>query len=137
MTITITKGKLTRWIIAAVILFCSTGQAVDVPHAVTAAIEQREFMAGFTGYDDYSLLDVYRWRQGFYGVVMLCQVGFHETLIFDCRDGKREVVYRDVFIPKKDRRAEMRRDSILVSDAVRLARAAIQANGGDVLSAGN
>ena len=37
MTITITKGKLTRWIIAAVILFCSTGQAVDVPHAVRLA----------------------------------------------------------------------------------------------------
>ena len=137
MTITITKGKLTRWIIAAVILVCSTGQAVDVPHAVTAAIEQREFMAGLTGYDDYSLLDVYWWKKDFYCVIMLCPVGFHETLIFDCRDGKREVVYRDVFIPKKDRRAEMRRDSILVSDAVRLARAAIQANGGDILSAGN
>ena len=137
MTITITKGKIIRWIITAVILFSSAGQAVDVPRAVTAAIEQREFMAGFTGYDDYSLLDVYWWKKDFYCVIMLCPVGFHETLIFDCRDGKREVVYHDVYIPKKDRRAEMRKESILVSDAVRLARAAIQANDGNVLSAGD
>ena len=137
MTITITKGKLMRWIITAVILFSSTGQAVDVPRAVTAAIEQREFMAGFTGYDDYSLLDAYLWKKDFYCVIMLCPVGFHETLIFDCRKGKREIVYRDIFIPKKERRAEMRKESILVSDAVRLARAAIQANDGNVLSAGD
>ena len=114
MTITITKGKLMRWIITAVILFSSTGQAVDVPRAVTAAIEQREFMEGFTGYDDYSLLDVYWWKKDFYCVIMLCPVGFHETLIFDCRDGKRDIVYRDIFIPKKDRRVEMRKESILV-----------------------
>jgi hypothetical protein len=61
MTITITKGKLTRWIIAAFILFCAPVQAVDVPHAMIAAVAQREFMADFTGYDDYSLLDVYQW----------------------------------------------------------------------------
>jgi hypothetical protein len=130
MTITITKGKLTRWIIAAVILFSSTGQAVDVPRAVTAAIETREFMAGFTGYDDYSLLDVYWWKKDFYCVVMLCPAGIHETFVFDCRGGKQEAVYRDVFIPKKKTRAEMRRDSILVSDAVRLARAAMGAVAG-------
>jgi hypothetical protein len=100
-------------------------QAVDVPDAVNAAIARREFMVGFTGYDDYSLLDVYWWRPGFYGVVMLCPVGFHETIIFDCRDGKREVVYRDVYIPKKKTRAEMRENSILVRDAVRLAKAAV------------
>jgi hypothetical protein len=122
MTITITKGKLVRWIATAVILFCSTGQAVDVPGTVNAAIAQREFMADFTGYDDYSLLDVYRWRKGFYGVVMLCPAGFHETLVFDCRDGKREIVYHDAYIPRKDKRAEMRKNSILVRDAVRLAR---------------
>jgi hypothetical protein len=124
----LTRAKFIRWIITAVILFCAPVQAVDVPEAVGAAIKQRDFMASFTGYDDYSLLDVFQWRKGFYGVVMLCPAGIHETLVFECRDGKREIVYSDVYIPKKDMRAEMRRNSILVKDAVRLAKTAI-ANG--------
>jgi hypothetical protein len=121
----LTKAKCIRWIITAVILFCAPVQAVDVPDAVNAAIAQREFMSSFTGYDDYSLLDAFQWRKGFYGVVMLCPAGFHETLIYDCRDGKREIVYSDVYIPKKKTRAEMRKNSILVRDAVRLAKTAI------------
>jgi hypothetical protein len=125
MTIEITKAKLTRWIIAAVIFFCAPVQALDAPNAVTAAIAQREFMASFTGYDDYSLLDAYRWRPGFYAVIMLCPAGIHETFVFDCRDGKREAVYHDVFVPEKKTRAEMRKNSILVRDAVRLAKGAI------------
>jgi hypothetical protein len=130
MTINITKAKLTRWIIAAVIFFCAPVQAVDVPDAVTAAVAQRGFMAGFKGYDGYSLLDVYWWRPGFYAVIMLCPVGFHETFVFDCRDGRQEAVYRDVFIPKKKTREEMRKNSILVADAVRLAKAAVAKEAG-------
>jgi hypothetical protein len=126
---TVTKARLTRWMIAAAVFFCAPVQAVDVPDAVTAAIAQREFMAGFKGYDEYSLLDAYQWRPGFYAVIMLCPAGIHETFVFDCRDGRQEAVYRDVFIPKKKTREEMRRNSILVSDAVRLARMAV-ANAG-------
>jgi hypothetical protein len=128
MSITITKGKLMRWIIAAVILFCGPSQAVDVPHAMIAAVAQREFMVDLTGYDDYSLLDVYLWRTGFYGVVMLCPAGIHETMVFDCRDGKKEMIYRDVYIPRKEKREELRRESILVADAVRLAKASLNQN---------
>jgi hypothetical protein len=126
MTITITKGKLTRWIIIAVILLCGPSQAVDVPHAAVAVVAQREFMADFTGYDDYSLLDVYEWRPGFFGVVMLCPAGVHETFVYDTRNGKIEVIYRDVYIPRKEKREELRRESILLSDAVRLAKSAIE-----------
>jgi hypothetical protein len=101
MSITITKGKLIRWIITAFILFCVPVQADDVPHAVVAAVAQREFMADFTGYDDYSLLDVYQWRQGFFGIAMLCPAGFHETMVFDCRDGKRERLFIETFISRE------------------------------------
>jgi hypothetical protein len=59
-----------------------------------------------------------------FGVVMLCPVGFHETFVFDCRNGKREVIYRDIYIPRKEKRAELRRESIFVADAVRLAKSA-------------
>jgi hypothetical protein len=93
---------------------------------MVAVVAQREFMAGFTGYDDYSLLDVYQWRPSMFGVVMLCPAGFHETFIFDCRDGKREVVYRDAYIPRKEKREELRKESILVTDAIRLAKSAIE-----------
>jgi hypothetical protein len=126
MTITITKAKLTRWIIAAFILFCAPVQAVDVPRAAVAAVAEREFIADFTGDDDYSLLDVYQWRTGLFCVVMLCPAGFHETFVFDCRDGKREVIYRDVYIPRKEKREELRRESILIADAVRLANTALE-----------
>jgi hypothetical protein len=127
MSITITKGKLIRWIITAVILFCGAVEADDVPKVMLSVAQHREFMADFTGYDDYRLIDVYQWRQGFFGVVMLCPAGIHETFVFDCRDGKREVVYRDVYIPRKEKREELRRESILVADAVRLAKAVVQA----------
>jgi hypothetical protein len=124
MTITITKAKLTLWIITAFILFCAPAQALDMPHAAAAAVAYREFMADFTGYDDYSLIDVCQLKTGFYGVVMLCPVGFYETLVFDCRDGKREIVYRDVYIPKKETREKLRQESIRAADARKLAKSA-------------
>jgi hypothetical protein len=123
--ITITKGKLIRWIIIAVILFCGAVEADDVPKVMLNVGRHREFMADFTGYDDYSLLDVYEWQTGMFGIAMLCPVGFHETLIFDCRNGKRKIIYRDMYIPRKEKREELRRESILVKDAVRLAKSVI------------
>jgi hypothetical protein len=123
MTIEITKSKLIRWIIIAFILFCGAVEADDVPKVILSVARHREFMADFSGYEDYSLLDVYEWRPDMFGVVMLCPAGIHETMVFDCRDGKKEVIYRDIYIPKKEKRAELRRESILVADAVRLAKA--------------
>jgi hypothetical protein len=128
MTITITKGKLMRWIIAAVILFCGPSQAVDVPQAAVYAVRCGEFMAEFSGYDDYSLLEVFEWRPGIYAVTMLDPAGIRETLVWDCRNWAREVVYRDLYIPRKEKREELRRESILVSDAVRLAKTALLAD---------
>jgi hypothetical protein len=49
---------------------------------------------------------------------MLCPVGFHETLVFDCWNGKKEIVYRDAYVPRKEKRTEMRSEGILVADAV-------------------
>jgi hypothetical protein len=127
MTISITKGQLIRWIIAAFILICGPTQAIDVPHAAVSAVANREFIADFKGYEDYSLLDVYEWKEGLILVAMLCPNGFHETMVYDCRDGKREIIYRDAFIPSKKRRAELRKESITVGEAVMLARKAIEA----------
>jgi hypothetical protein len=117
---------LTRWIITAVILFCGTGDAVDVPHAAVAAVACREFMAGFKEYGDYSLIDVYEWRSGLFGVVMLCPAGFRETIVCDAREGKMEIIYRDAMIPNKEMRKKLRDESILVRDAVKLARSAME-----------
>ena len=125
MIITITKGRLTRWIITAVILLCGAVEADNAPKVIQNVVQHKEFMADFTGYGDYSLLDVYQWRPGFYGVVMLCPAGIHETFVFDCRNGEKDVVYRDVYIPGKDKREDLRRESISVAGAVRLAKTAI------------
>jgi hypothetical protein len=76
-------------------------------------------------------------KEGVIGVAMLCPVGFHETLIYDCRGGKREVIYRDAYIPTKKRRGELRREGVTVSEAVKLARTAVQAEGRNILSARN
>ena len=126
MSITITKGRLTRWIITGAILFCGTGDAVDVPHAAVAAVACREFMADFREYGNYSLIDVYEWRPGMFGISMLCPVGFQETHVYDTRNGRMEAIYRDAIIPSKERRKKLRDESILVSDAVRLAETAME-----------
>jgi hypothetical protein len=47
-----------------------------------------------------------------------------ETMIFDCRNEKREIIYRDMYVPGQETRAELKRESILVTDAVRLAKIA-------------
>jgi hypothetical protein len=127
MTVSITKGQLIRWIIAAFILFCGPTQAIDVPRAAVSAVANRAFMADFTGYGDYSLLDVYEWKKGLVVVVALCPVGFHETHVYDLRNGGQELIYRDAYIPSKKRREEMRKESITVAAAVNLARKAIEA----------
>jgi hypothetical protein len=126
MIITITKGKLTRWIVLAVILFFSgPGQTVDAPRVISDIVANREFLAGFSGYEDYHLHEVYKLRKGLFGVVLICPAGIKETFVYDTRDGKRELIYRDAVIPTKAKRAALRDDSILVADAVRLAKSAV------------
>ncbi|MDR1471323.1 MAG: hypothetical protein LBS75_02260 [Synergistaceae bacterium] len=96
----------------AVILLYGAVEADDAPKVILSVVRHREFMADFTGYYDYNLLDVYQWR----------------TRFFDCRGGKREVIYRDVYISRKEKREELRRGGILVADAIRLARSALEHN---------
>jgi hypothetical protein len=47
MIITITKGKLMRWIITAVILFCGAVEADDAPKVIMSVMRHREFIADF------------------------------------------------------------------------------------------
>jgi hypothetical protein len=128
MIFTVTKGKLARWVILVMIaviiliLFCGSAQADDdVPRIVLETAKHREFIAKLNGYEIYSLCDVRKLRPGLFGVVMLCPVGFQETLVYDTRKGKMEVIYRDAAIPRKSKREAMRRGSIQVADAVRMA----------------
>jgi hypothetical protein len=124
----ITKGKLKRWILLAavaviiVFLFCGSAQADDIPRIVAETARHREFMAGLYGYEDHSLCDIRKLRPGLFGVIILCPVGFQETLVYDTRNGKMKLVCRDIIIPRKSRREAMRRESIRVGDAVRVAR---------------
>jgi hypothetical protein len=115
-----------KWIIVAVILFCGSVQAVDTPKIIENVARHKEFMAEFSGYEGYHLYDVYELRPDIFGVIMLDPAGFREVLVYDTRKGKREVIYRDTYVPNKAKREEMRRESILVADAVRIARVALR-----------
>jgi hypothetical protein len=109
----------------AVIFFCGPGQAIDAPKVIVDVVTNREFLAGFSGHEDYHLHDVYEWRPGLVGVVMICPAGIKETHVYDTRNEKMELIYRDAVVPSKAKRAELRDESILVADAVRLAKSAL------------
>jgi hypothetical protein len=55
-----------RWIIIAVILLSGVVEADNAPKVILNVARCREFMAGFSDYEDYSLLDVYEWRLGMF-----------------------------------------------------------------------
>jgi hypothetical protein len=57
---------------------------------------------------------------------IFCPIGFQKTVVYDMRNGKRERIYHDVVIPRKSTREKIQNESILVSDAVRLAQATCQ-----------
>jgi hypothetical protein len=92
-----------------------------------AVARNSEFLAGgLHGYENYHLYDVYELRPELFGVVMLCPVGFLKTIVYDTRNGKMEVIYRDVYIPGKEKREALRRESVKAADAVRLAKSALE-----------
>jgi hypothetical protein len=139
LTISITKATLTRWIVIVCILFCGSSLAVDVdvPKIMRDVTANREFLAGLSGHERYYLYDVFELRKDVFGVVLMDPLGIQETLVYDLRNGEREIIYRDAYIPNKKKRERMMRQSVAVADAVRLAQTAIRVSDGDMLLAGN
>jgi hypothetical protein len=63
---------------------------------------------------------VERLGDGRVGVVLLTPIGFELHMVFDLET--KEMIYETTSVPSKDRREAMRRESIFVPDAVKIAK---------------
>lgn len=121
------------WMLALCVLLLASHQADAVPGVVEEVVKNKEFFAEFTGYGDCYLFDVSRLDAGNFderriGLILLDPQGFEIRLVMEISNG--ETVYRDVFVPAKERRTVMRQTSLHVGDAVRLAKTATGKNKG-------
>ncbi|MDL2264379.1 hypothetical protein LJC31_06975 [Synergistaceae bacterium OttesenSCG-928-I11] len=114
-------------IIALCAMLLTPHQADALPRIAEEVIKNREFFAEFTGYEDCYLYDVSRLDAASadderMGLVLISSQGFEIRLVV--RAGNGEAVYKDVIVPEKERREAMRRASLSVVDATRLAKTA-------------
>jgi hypothetical protein len=114
--------------ISAVLALCAVLLAANpafalppyVENMIRNVVRDREFFAGFWGYERHFLHDVKRLGGGRVGVVLLTPVGFELHMVFDLKT--KEMIYETTSVPSKDRREAMRRESIFVADAVKIAK---------------
>jgi hypothetical protein len=91
-----------------------------VENVIRNVVRDREFFAGFWGHERHFLHDVERLGDGRVGVVLLTPVGFELHMLFDLKT--KEMIYETTSVPSKDRREAMRRNSIFIADAVKIAK---------------
>lgn len=94
-----------------------------VPSLVEDIVANREFFAGFAGYEEYYLYDVKKIDEGRIGLVLLDPMGCEIRMVSTVKNG--EAPYKEMIIPEKSKRAEMKSKSIKVVDAIRLAKSAV------------
>ena len=97
-------------------------QITDLPSVVISVVKNRDFFARrwiLRGYEDHFLYDVNRLEDGQIGVVLISPVGFEVRAVYDVNT--LDVLYLDTLLPEKSRRDVMRRESVSVADAVKLA----------------
>jgi hypothetical protein len=110
--------------VLSIVLICAATQAVNLPRVVVDVVAEKEFFANFKLYPDYSLCEVRQVGDALIGVVLLCPVGIQTMYVFERATG--EIFYENTKIPPKRVREKLRGKSILVSDAVKIARAAVE-----------
>jgi hypothetical protein len=113
-------------IVLLIMLVCVSTQAINLPRVVVDVVAEKEFFANFRLHPDYSLCEVRRIGEDLIGVVLLCPVGIQTTYVFERDVGAGEIFYERTWVPSKRIREKKRRESILVSDAVKIAKAAIE-----------
>jgi hypothetical protein len=112
---------------AAVIGFSISVEADNIPRVVEKIARCGAFMADFPSedYKDYVLYDVreYDGQEGLFYVVMFCEAGIKEMFVFSKKEGKTEVVWRDMYILPKTVREKWMRECVTLPCAVRIAQA--------------
>lgn len=115
------------WIAALCLLLLASHQADALPRIVEEVVKNKEFFAEFEGYEDCYLFDVQRFDavnvdERRIGLILLDLQGLEVRLVVKISNG--ETVYRDVFVPEKNRRETMKLAALRVMDATKLAKAA-------------
>jgi hypothetical protein len=99
------------------------GQESELPRVAVEVVRNRDFFARLWilwGYENCFLHDVNRLNEGRIGVVVLSPSGFEIRVVYDVET--LDAVYTDMRVAEKSEREAMRRESISVADAVKLAR---------------
>jgi hypothetical protein len=107
-------------------LICASTQAFNLPQVVVDVVAEKEFFADFKLHPDYSLCEVKRIGENLIGVVLLCSVGIQTTYVFERKAKPGDMFYEYTWVPPKRVREKKRRESILVSDAVKIAKVAVE-----------
>jgi hypothetical protein len=110
--------------VLSIVLICAATQAVNLPRVVVDVVAEKEFFSNFNLHPDHSLCEVRRVGDALIGVVLLCPVGIQTMYVFERTTG--EIFYEHTTIPPKRVREKLRGKSILVSDAVKIAKATIE-----------
>ena len=105
------------------ILLVAAQPVYAIPRIVENVVRNRAFFATFEEYSNCRLHDAVRIDDGRIGLAILSPLGFEIRLVVET--GDRKTVLKDIFVPEKAKRDAMTHESILVADAVRLARFAI------------
>jgi hypothetical protein len=111
-------------IVLSIVLICASTQAINLPRVVVDVVAEKEFFAEFKLHPDHSLCEVRRVGDALIGVVLLCPVGIQTMYVFERTTG--EIFYENTKVPPKRVREKLRGKSILVSDAVKIAKAAVE-----------
>jgi hypothetical protein len=100
-----------------------TGAAL--PPIIEKVIRNRDFFTKpLWSREDCFLFDVNRLDKDRISVDLLAPSGFEYLMVYDV--ATREVIYSNALVPDKDRREEMSRESIRVTDAVKLAQSVVR-----------
>jgi hypothetical protein len=104
----------------------ASGQESKLPHVAVEVLRNRDFFAKpwiLWGYENCFLHDVNRLNEGRIGVTLLSPSGFEIRVVYDVET--LDAVYTDMRVSEKSKREVMRRKSIFVPDAVKLAKKAL------------
>ena len=102
------------------------GQETVLPFVVEGVVHNMDFFAKplvLWRYENHFLYDVNRLNNERIGVSLISPSGFEVKLVYDV--STLDVLYLDTFLHEKSKREAMRRESISVADALKLARSAI------------
>jgi hypothetical protein len=100
----------------------------ELPRILEDVVRNRDFFGSpwaLWGYEDCVLLDVLRFDEKRLGVDLIASYGIEYIAVYDVKTLK--IIHAHALVPEKSRREAMMRSSISVSDAMKIAKSALDA----------